>query len=139
MERLFQPGLLTGLFLLIFSPLSSASELAHGPLTLPGGDGEQLSFYRDAEQVLAQVQDDKGSKTLDSFPSATQVVAVFYQDLDGDEQREVLVMLKTGSELSIRDMVGTTAIGSGCSACSPGWTGWHLPSNTSPWPKCVNS
>lgn len=62
MERLFQPGLLTGLFLLIFSPLSSASELAHGPLTLPGGDGEQLSFYRDAEQVLAQVQDDKAVK-----------------------------------------------------------------------------
>ncbi|MEL4471587.1 hypothetical protein [Shewanella algae] len=102
MERLFQPGLLTGLFLLIFSPLSSASELAHGPLTLPAGDNEQLSFFRDGEQLLAQIKGDNDSETLDSFPAATQVVAVFYQDLDGDEQREVLVMLKTGSELSIR-------------------------------------
>ncbi|WP_417763868.1 hypothetical protein [Shewanella sp.] len=68
-----------------------AGELVHGPLELPDHNN-QLGFYQQSDKLAAYLNGEQG-QPLDSYANGTDVVAVFYQDLDGDQQREVIVML----------------------------------------------
>ncbi|MCH1921352.1 hypothetical protein L9G15_18170 [Shewanella sp. A3A] len=77
-----------------------AGELVHGPLELPDHENE-LGFYQQADKLTAYINGEQGQQ-LDSYPSGTEVVAVFYQDLDGDHHREVLVMLNTPEGKALR-------------------------------------
>lgn len=74
---------------------SHAGQIIHGPLTLPDDedDPQTLSFEQRADAVAVLVTAEYlGQQEIDSYPKDTEIVAVFYQDLDGDAQREVIVM-----------------------------------------------
>lgn len=71
-----------------------AAQLVHGPLYLPDEHEGQLAFYQTGKQIEAHMGDMQGRK-IASYDAKSKVVAVFYQDLDGDGQDEILVMLQT--------------------------------------------
>lgn len=80
--------------------MSYAGQIIHGPLNLPADEDEPqtLSFEQSDDAVVALVESEyTGKQTLDSFSKDTEIVAVFYQDLDGDAQREVIVMQKNSA------------------------------------------
>ncbi|MFM2477099.1 hypothetical protein [Celerinatantimonas sp. MCCC 1A17872] len=88
-------SLLTTAVLLPLSMLSaSAAQLIHGPLSLPDDHQGQLAFYQTEQGIEAHINGLKGRK-IATYGNKSKVVAVFYQDLDGDERDEVLVMLNT--------------------------------------------
>lgn len=77
------------------------SKPVHGPLTLPNSDEQAtLGFYQQGNQVYAlysrpDYQDESQTyhDLIDSFTDA-HITAVFFQDLDGGDNNEVVVMYK---------------------------------------------
>ncbi|MGL5282687.1 MAG: hypothetical protein ACRC8W_13230, partial [Plesiomonas shigelloides] len=80
---------------------SLQSKPVHGPLTLPNSDEQAtLGFYQQGNQVYAlysrpDYQDESQTyhDLIDSFTDA-HISAVFFQDLDGGDNNEVVLMYK---------------------------------------------
>lgn len=84
-----------------------AADVLHGPLKLPSAESQTLTFNQAPDRVAVLVADDgRAAQEIDSYAKDAQIVAVFYHDFDGDQQREAVVMYRdsNGQQLSAYGM-----------------------------------